>query len=242
MPRMGSEDIIALVKKLERLQNQLAREKDEVSKEYDSFKPETDARISIYSKLMNSCNSLRLALTFMATNLMDLQWWKVTSKWIIPEKDIAIYIKEFESFSKIGFIQLIFMSIESSLRLYLRKLAPTACNNGTAEFKTIYECLFRTHLSKIPNEGIELLDLLRNIRNTIHNNGVYFHKDGGNSSVTWRGQTYNFEYGKPIDFVTWDFILKVLEAIGGLVEEVVKDSNLKAVTDEITDPFLANSA
>ena len=38
-----------------------------------------------------------------------------------------------------------------------------------------------------------LIELLRLVRNTIHNNGVYFpDKIGDNRPVTYRGITYNF--------------------------------------------------
>jgi hypothetical protein len=71
-----------------------------------------------------------------------------------------------------------FSSIESSLRLFLRALDPTACNGGMKEFNSIYDCLFNSKLATAPADGIELLNLLRLVRNTIHNNGVYFNPRG----------------------------------------------------------------
>ncbi|MEC7227284.1 MAG: hypothetical protein VXW00_10475 [Candidatus Latescibacterota bacterium] len=130
-----------------------------------------------------------------------------------------------------------FLAVESSLRLFLRAIDPAACNGGMAEFKSIYECLFRSKLSAVPSNGIALLDLLRLVRNTIHNNGVYFHPNGNDASITWDGETFEFKQGSPVDFVTWDFMIRVSEALRQLLREVVEDATLKAIAAEIDDPF-----
>ncbi len=238
MKKIGSTEIMTFVGKVQIIRDVLFDEKLKLSNGVYSVQDfSKDARLTIYSKLINSCNSLQLALTLMSSNLMNLDWWKAISKTPITEPDVEIYVTEFESFSKIGFIQSVFSAIESSLRIYLRALDPAACLNGTAEFKSIYECLFRRHLNAEPADGIALLDLLRNVRNTIHNNGVFFNKTATNQLVTWQGQQWFFEYGKPIEFVTWDFLLEVLTAIERMVSEIVNDRKFTSIHTEILDPY-----
>ncbi|WP_159098857.1 hypothetical protein [Aquabacterium olei] len=238
MKKIGPTEIMSLVKQIQANRDVLFDEKLKLGNGvYAAQDFERDARLTVYSKLINSCNSLQLALTLMSSNLMNLDWWKAIARSPIPEPDVAIYVKEFDSFSKIGFVQSIFSAIESSLRIYLRALAPSACSNGTSEFKSIYECLFKTQLSAEPADGVVLLDLLRNVRNTIHNNGVFFNKAATNQSISWKGKQFLFEYSKPVDFVTWDFLLEVVTALEKMIGEIVNDSKLTSITTGIIDPY-----
>ena len=74
---------------------------------------------------------------------------------------------------------------------------------------------------------VELLDIARVIRNTIHNNGVYFHKSGNNETLSYKGRCYCFKHGKPVDEVgNWPFIIEIISDLVSLVIDVVRDSNI----------------
>lgn len=155
----------------------------------------------------------------------------------ISDADKQMYANEFANFTKVGFMHALFSSLESSLRLFLRALDPAACNGGMAEFKSIYDCLFRSKLAAAPMDGTQLLDPLRLVRNTIHNNGVYFNRRGGNVTSNWQGGTYEFKQGAPVDFVTWEFLIQVSDSLMTLLREIVNDANLRNIAVEIDDPF-----
>ena len=231
------DDIHRLIEKLQLVRDQFMDDKDAVIAIYSFVPSKHDARITAYSKTINVLNSLQLAFTFISKHLLNDQWWETVARNTIPGPDKQIYANEFANFTKVSFVQGLFLAIESSLRLFLRAIDPTACNGGMAEFKSIYECLFRSKLNTMPSNGIVLLDLLRLVRNTIHNNGVYFHSNGNDASITWDVETFEFKQGKPVDFVTWDFMIRVSEALRQLLREVVEDAALKKITTEIDDSF-----
>lgn len=235
--------ILELTQQIQGIIDALSEEKLKLGRGvYATCDSERDARLTVYSKLINPCNSLNLALTFMATNLSSKLWWKDRTKGEISSADIAMFLREFEAFSKIGFVQSIFSSIESSLRLYLRAVAPSACSQGTASFNSVYECLFKSHLCCEPTQGIELLELLRNVRNTIHNNGVYFSKTSANQQIAWKGNQFSFEHGKPVGFVTWPFLLEIVEALQKMVGQVVTDPKLIGISTNIIDPYSVDAS
>lgn len=121
---------------------------------------------------------------------------------------------ELAMFYKLGFMHFIFSATESSLRQLLRAINPTACNNGTADFKSIYDCLIRTELGlRGTQDWIDMLDLFRLIRNTIHNNGVYVNKFGADAEVTYQGILYRFKHGQKIDIVWWDLCLALISDV-----------------------------
>ncbi|MFX1538020.1 MAG: hypothetical protein ACFFDI_27820 [Promethearchaeota archaeon] len=199
---------------------------------YSAFDPNRDARLTSFVKLINVFNSLLLASVF-ARNSIASGSWKET----LGAEEFSIWVQEYDGFLKIGFVQAVFLAIESSLRIFLRALDPMACKGGMAEFKSIYECLFKSKLSGCPADGFELLDLLRNIRNTVHNNGVFFNLKRSDASVKWAGQTYVFKHGIPVDFVTWDLIIHAADAVRKLLRSVCEDANIQAITTEITEPY-----
>ncbi len=221
------------IETIQKIRDSFSDNKDEIISEFPNWNNIKDARITVFSKLINVCNSTQLSFTFMHFHLTKLDWWKQIAKSEIPKNDAQIYANEFDMFTKIGFVQFSFSSIESAFRLYVKSIDSSACNNGTAEFKSIYSWLLKqTNLQSHEN----VLDLLRLVRNTIHNNGVYFHKSGQSETVTYRGKDYNFTIGKPVDFMTWDFIFKLISDIENLVIEVVKSTILNKI-DLIEDPF-----
>ncbi len=237
MANIGPEEVHKLIQLLQPVRDQAAEDKRAIVALYPNVDPKHDSRITAYSKIINVFNSFQLALTFISKHLLHKQWWDAITTREIPDDDKQIYANEFANLIKVGYIQGIFSAIESSLRLFLRALDSTACNGGMSQFKSIYECLFKSKLASNPPDGIALLDLLRLVRNTIHNNGVYFHPTGNDASVTWRGTTCDFKQGKPVNFVTWEFLIEVSDAIRLLLGEVVKDANLQSINGEIPDPF-----
>ena len=221
------------IESIQKIRDSISDKKDSLIAQFNNWDPIKDARITVLSKCINVCNSTQLSFTFMHFHLTHLDWWKQIAKSEIPANDAQIYANEFAMFTKIGFIQFTFSSIESAFRIYVKALDPIACNNGTAEFKSIYSWL----LKKINLQSHEnLIDLLRLIRNTIHNNGVYFHKSGINETVTYKGKNYNFNIGQPVDFVTWDFIFEVMEEVEELIVNVVKMNEISSI-NQIIDPY-----
>jgi hypothetical protein len=234
----GAVDFHRLIEQLQAVRDRFVDDRVAVIAIYSSVSAEHDARITAYSKAVNVLNSVQLAFTFISNHLINGQWWAEVARDPIPDADKQIYANEFATFTKIAFIQGLFLAIERSLRLYLRAIDPTACDGGSAQFKSIYECLFKQlKFDAAPANGIALLDLLRLVRNTVHNNGVYFHRSGNDASVIWDGETFEFKQEKPVNFVTWEFMMKISEALRLLLREVVEDAKLKAISTLIDDPF-----
>jgi len=221
------------IESIQKIRDSIFDNKNKIISEFPTWNSEKDARITVFSKLINVCNSTQLSFTFMQFHLTNVDWWKQIAKNEISQNDTMIYVSEFNMFTKIGFVQFAFSSVESAFRLFVKSLDSSACNNGTAEFKSIYSWLLKkTNLHIHEN----LLDLLRLIRNTIHNNGVYFHKSGLNESVTYKGINYDFNFGIPVDFVTWNFIFEVMSDVEDLIIQVVKSNEINSI-NQIEDPF-----
>ncbi|MBT3224483.1 MAG: hypothetical protein HN348_35900 [Proteobacteria bacterium] len=190
-----------------------------------------DARTWGFAKIVDVLNSTQLGMIWL--RLLPNNWKAVTND---PEDARQERLDRLNVFIKFGFFQGVFASLESTLRLILRAIDPDACAGGTAAFKNIYECLLKSNLSGGFQDDVDLLDVLRNVRNTIHNNGVYLHKSGNNASVTYMGTTYIFEYGKSAPYASWAHLLEYAEKAIELLNRVVNDPVVVAHAASINDP------
>ena len=196
---------------------------------YSSFDPELDIRITSIGRLLRTFNATSLSLIFMYKHLMSTEWWHDNINSSFSDSKIISYTEGYSWFSRASLLQFTFACLESSFRIILRTLDSTACDNAMGSFKSVYDCLLTSKLSKCPSESIELLDLLRLVRNTIHNNGVYFHRSGQNELVNWQGEDYEFKQGIPIDFVNWSFCINIADASRVLLRSVVEDPSLHGI-------------
>ena len=99
---------------------------------------------AIFTKCYIAIDSVSIGLLFRKYNMIDIAWWER-----IPHNEPKLKITDecnhvkilqvFPQFLVFGFFHSFFSVIESSFRIYLRELAPTACNNGTADFKSKYD-------------------------------------------------------------------------------------------------------
>jgi hypothetical protein len=134
-----SPEVLETVRKVERLRDHAEAQKSAWCLRYPSWDVIHDARLTTFAKVINVTNSAQLALTFVGQHLLDPIWWSGTAKKAIPQNDANIYVSEFESFAKIAFVQFLFSSVESGFRILLRPVDPSACSQGTADFKSVYE-------------------------------------------------------------------------------------------------------
>ena len=196
---------------------------------------ETDARLTVFSKLYNGLTTISLSVIFIENSLQTDIWWKERFPNLTPH-DIENNKHNFVLSTKHSFGMLLFILAENKFRIFLRAIDPVACSGSTEAFESIYACLLRSKLSSSPPEAFELLELIRLVRNTIHNDGVYLHKKGLDDVVTYKGVDYAFHHGKPIQFVTWEFLLMMAADIQNLFAKIVSDKVIAEINGHIIDP------
>ena len=211
-----------------------------LQEEHKDWQLGLDARLTSFAKLANVVESAELALKFQAEYLSDALWWQANYVPRPSTRDTAIFITEFSQFAKTGFLQLCFGALESSLRIFLRTIDPEACGGGTAEFKSVYECLIRSKLRlQAAADRVALLDLLRNLRNSIHNHGVIFSRSSGDTYVVYRGTQYDFAHATSIGFATWLLLVGLVCDAADLLDEIVRAPEIAGIAAPIVDPAAA---
>ena len=67
-------------------------------------------------------------------------------------------------------------------------------------------------------------------------------KNQTNDQVIYKGSTYDFTHGEPINFVNWNFLIDRLDDVRQLVTAVILNPKIIGISDEIPDMFGANRA
>lgn len=226
------------------MEEELDTERRNVLNRY-AFKKDNDARVTIFSKVILAQRSCRLCFIFIRNHLTEQDWWKALRddiNWTLPLANKALddlldhYIAEFEDFLTIGYVHTLFSSIESSFRIFTRALDPNACHKGTDDFMNIYQWL----LTKLNLWNyLCMLHLLRLMRNTIHNNGVYYHRKNLKEIVSYNGKTYTFEQGKGVEYGdVWKLLqFQIMPDIKRMMTQMVNTKDISSIP-QILDPFI----
>lgn len=234
MRQTGPDEVMQWVKRIELILDKAHSDKARIIADHPLWNSGSDARVTALSKLINVLNSVHLALTFVSKHLLHPIWWATVAREEIPQRDMKRYVEEFLSFVKIGFIQFLVLSVESTCRILMREIEP---GFGEGGFQKIYRELLKNRLSITPSDGVELLDLLQLVRNTVHNNGVYFAFNQKDVQLTYKGMTYDFCHGSPVDFANWDLLFDLVDDLRVLIAQLVTDSAVVGLGNDIQDPF-----
>jgi hypothetical protein len=168
----------------------------------------SDVRLALYGLTGNALVTGLLSLKMVKTCLLNNAWWDVNVPYLPEHAKRQHQTDELVNQSKIATFVLFFSFYESTIRAILRAVRPGACNNGFDAFASVYTCLLAYLDLK---QHIPLLDFARTIRNTIHNNGMYIHKNGKDESLPFNAAMYRFEHGKKITFAFSDLFLSIYE-------------------------------
>ena len=180
---------------------------------------EDDARLTVFNKCSNVLTSTMLGLVFVERHLSKVEWWKTNTMLPYTQKSVEAAGNEFLMSLRIMLIHQLFFAVESSFRIYVRALDAVACASGLAEFQSIYIWLLKRLNLEI---HIPTLELWRNVRNSMHNNGLFLPKAGKNVEITYRGYLYKFEVGKPCSFLDDDLVMMLVTDVEGILISIIE--------------------
>ena len=131
-----------------------------------------------------------------------------------------------------------FSSLESSLRVIVKVVYPTKfvdkAGNFTGNFIDIAKSLLKNKYS----QHKDLLELLRLLRNTNHNNGVYMPEvKGDNRTVSYKQKNYQFTDGTPVnlDDTFRLYMFSITPDVLKLIKDIVNSQDV-AEQSQIIDP------
>lgn len=128
---------------------------------------------------------------------------------------------ELQTFYRFGFFVFLMSGLEHGLRAIQPPVVKGAAGQSDDKFWKIYTSLFRAALMpERADKHINLFAFLSTLRNTIHNNAVYYPEHHKDHTYVVGERTHEFKDGKIVDVFGWDYYAEWL----GHVHEALGDS------------------
>ena len=183
-----------------------------------------DARGSWFVGTRKVIIQVQADLMLMEEHLSKIDWWQRHSPNVSP-KDLDSLLREYIRGRYFLLFHLVVSQLEESLRRMFEYaiLNPKYRGNGLANITN--ELL--QHVDSL--QLTKLFELVRAVRNTIHNNGIYRPPTrGGIDRFEWKGQTYEFRDGWPPN-IAWDFLIWLLLELNDAMSEIITSPKISAV-------------
>lgn len=68
---------------------------------------------------------------------------------------------------------------------------------------------------------VSFLDFARELRNLVHNNGIYISKDSQDLTLVFNNQTYNFKHANKVNFAYAELLFEIYEKALLFIDELV---------------------
>ena len=210
--------------RIEAIRKAAESELQAIKRDYPHW-PQDDARRCAIMRLASILFFPVVSLYTMRIHMADPAWWEQYAQG--TGSDLANPGRTaFDRGIKGKLIMDLLGNLEHSFRLILNQLDPS---NGASNFSTISRSLFRAsnpRLSNIPAGWEPTIELLRLMRNTVHNSWAHFPDNEKNATVIFNGIKYEFIVEKPLDFVSWDLLGEISESLFQILIAVVRDANV----------------
>jgi hypothetical protein len=211
-----------------------------------------DARVGTFYNLAQVIRSSKTYLILQDEYLNDRQWYvdiylqKWGQQWppgpvrgsrdIILHNDHELLNRDFNQVILVGYTQTLFSIIDSGFRLFRVALDSTACDNGTACFFKIYNWLLDEIDRKQQYQNF--MKFFSYMRNTIHNNGRYMNKKSPKEDISYRGQAYHFENGKPVSYPNpYELLfLEITADVVDMMEDIILNTQILQIPS-VPDPM-----
>lgn len=221
-----SKEIIAIIKELENIQELLNTNRELVRSKIEGIQP-FDRRITIFTQLFGILDRAKMGFEFSYCSL-DSKEIKTRMFADLTNDEFLQRINAFIHFMAIEMNQSYFSIIEAFLRQIHRSIITDPPESFWRLTKSISVTLDLPHWS-------QFLNFYRLVRNTLHNNGLFFPNDKKDVEVLYRGKTFSFIYGKKIHFLDADLRLTLVSDGNSFVYDVCTSQKVIVYTD-IPDP------
>jgi hypothetical protein len=195
---------------------------ERLMKEHGDWEQGVDPRLQIVVIPQQAILAYRIVLSFINTDLKNNAWWERNIPATKAEKRQHTY-EQFDLFQKYSHFVMFFSYFESELRRIYRALKPGAASNGNSAFRSVFESLL-TEIDHV--EWKPYLEFASDLRNCLHNNGVFYPVAGKNKLHEFMKREYTLEVGQPVGFVTPDFLFGFYEQFLLLIDTIVSNEKI----------------
>src|SRR4051812_24956620 len=152
----------------------------DLNKKHPDWFDKKDIRINVLIKQLSIVSSTKLAflqskLFVSMENWVDLFLEEVIPKPVLIDIGQIGYVRELDTTIKFSFYQRLFSNLEASI-----KMIASTCPGAAQDYKG-----FITQFLKIREENDGFLNVMKWVRNSIHNNGIHIPDNSRHDNLTY---------------------------------------------------------
>ena len=200
---------------------------EQLRKSHPDWVETEDIRLDYFGQMTNHCMSTGFLMLAAGDCIGDANWWKRRLGGG-SAADLKIFVEEIEKKGRdFGFLGG-WSITEGALRRLISAYKRTTV---TGSIFPACENFYRTELSHPDKDDfIDLFRLAITSRNAAtHNRYTFYPDSGGDRSIMFRGETYDFVVGKEITFFKWDFVIQRLHDFIDVFLSTVEHSPISAL-------------
>ena len=185
-----------------------------------------DARREFFTTIRIVLQNQQLAYVYIRDHLTDEEWWQLKIGAVsLQTKNQAI--REHALMVKFFNVHAIAMATESTLRAIVRSSEDNFNVTGMTGIEKIYDdILEKTGLQKLR----PLFDIMRLVKNTIHNNGIVYIYGERDVEIEYKEKTFLFENGNALDWLQEEFLVWLPEQINEAMFEIITSSMISNIS------------
>lgn len=196
----------------------------ELGQAHPDWRDGEDARLNLVGKPANLIMSAIVNLRLTQHAAVHPQFWRTC---VAPELNteaiIAAPLFELGTFYRFGFFQFLMSSIEHGMRAIQPIVVEGLDTQADQAYWKIYTSLFKAALApEVAARHGNLFAFLSALRNTIHNNGVYYPQKHADAAYDIGGKNYTLVNGKRLDLFGWEHFVEWLPLIQGALRDLLR--------------------
>ncbi|QPC48230.1 hypothetical protein [Mangrovibacillus cuniculi] len=184
----------------------------------NSWDVNLDTRIQVFGKIANVLQYAQISYVFDVNTFAQMM--KDQGQ---PNNKILSIAENYYSLVGWSSFLNVFSAIESSIRAIAKELSM----DWKSPYYKLYNNLFTNVLGGTANSNyiraMELFNICRVSRNTIHNNGVHVNQT---ETFSFLGGNYTFTEGSVVSFINWDFFFSMIGEIIIVLDLLVNSSGV----------------
>ncbi|MGB7952481.1 MAG: hypothetical protein WCF23_00750 [Candidatus Nitrosopolaris sp.] len=217
-----------IIKQLAQISKEFHDTQHKIITEHPGINSSKDTRVTVFTNSYIVLDSIYVCLIVRSYEIAEPDWWsklvqenKLTDKPSIEA--LSDFLDGFNTFAMSAYLSLLSGAIEGAFRSFHKAVFPSD------KIPIIFECVCENLLSDTGlglSDYLELLKLLRNLRNALaHNNGVHTHDD---DRASWNDVTIKFRKGQRVDLGEsgWKVMFVLASGILDMLKKVVYSTEI----------------
>jgi hypothetical protein len=225
LERYFIKDYSEIIKGLTALIEESFFKVNELAKNKPDWVKDNDLRLAIYGKYISNLNSTRI-LVKNTIDFINKENWAEEYRLnfsITRKEDDFVYLKEVDTHLRFASYINFISNFEATILCIIRflRVEKIKCNLNYVGF--IVDNLGMNHYE-------DFLKLISEIRNSIHNNGIYIAKEKDKENelpLSFKTLSFTFSKNKKID-LTWKHCLMIYEEIISFTEKIFEHEKIKS--------------